>query len=333
MFFERKKEITDQAPAEFLCPITKKIIQDPVVAQDGYTYERAAIQEWFSKNDTSHVTKILLDSKMLFPNNILKQQIEAFMRKAAEKAAQKQLTLSDDMLTEALNVSSDSEKVAAVKKILFKEKFHVLLSQLQDVNQTSCTLNYNRANEGEEKLLRGIIASLKMCRGLEVRDAGAPPIGAADKFRVIDKAVNLIGAEKNSVIAMQFARSATNHDGNESRMELSLACRLLAARNVRFILVAVNCPNIDACFTAFLPTYTDKNAHAFYSTQCTSIQYTEFLAGLLQKIGYLTELGFVALLDQTRQLSMQIEADYTAEQILEALAEKQQTRRLTMGEI
>ncbi|CAF3342810.1 unnamed protein product [Rotaria socialis] len=35
----------------FTCPLTKDIFQDPVVLSDGFTYERAAIQQWL---DTGH---------------------------------------------------------------------------------------------------------------------------------------------------------------------------------------------------------------------------------------------------------------------------------------
>ena len=34
-------------PVEFMCPITRDIMSDPVVLNDGFSYERAAIVEWF----------------------------------------------------------------------------------------------------------------------------------------------------------------------------------------------------------------------------------------------------------------------------------------------
>jgi hypothetical protein len=36
-------------PQMFMCPITQCIMEDPVVAADGYTYERSAIEEWFRR--------------------------------------------------------------------------------------------------------------------------------------------------------------------------------------------------------------------------------------------------------------------------------------------
>jgi hypothetical protein len=34
---------------EIVCPITLRIMQDPVIAADDHTYERSAIQEWIER--------------------------------------------------------------------------------------------------------------------------------------------------------------------------------------------------------------------------------------------------------------------------------------------
>lgn len=41
-----------EIPDELLCPITHSIFVDPVVAKDGYTYERNSIEEWFHKQQS-----------------------------------------------------------------------------------------------------------------------------------------------------------------------------------------------------------------------------------------------------------------------------------------
>lgn len=64
---------------EFLCPITCEVMRDPVVAADGYCYERCAIQEWLDNgNATSPLTNEVLAHKILIPNNILLQLIKKF---------------------------------------------------------------------------------------------------------------------------------------------------------------------------------------------------------------------------------------------------------------
>ena len=35
-------------PDEFKCPITCEVMQDPVIALDGHTYERASVEKWMN---------------------------------------------------------------------------------------------------------------------------------------------------------------------------------------------------------------------------------------------------------------------------------------------
>lgn len=48
---------------------------DPVVAVDGYTYEREAIQQWLQTHQRSAQTNERLDSYTLIPNKSLRSQI------------------------------------------------------------------------------------------------------------------------------------------------------------------------------------------------------------------------------------------------------------------
>eukprot|EP01082_Thalassiosira_pseudonana_P000313 g98.t1 g98 contig1:234712-236149(-) len=50
-------------PRELVCPITQELVKDPVVAQDGHTYERSSLLTWFSMGRTrSPVTNSLLSN-------------------------------------------------------------------------------------------------------------------------------------------------------------------------------------------------------------------------------------------------------------------------------
>lgn len=58
------------------CPLTKQLMRDPVVAGDGYTYERAAIEAWLHRNDTSPITrKPLSSTSELVPNLTMRSAI------------------------------------------------------------------------------------------------------------------------------------------------------------------------------------------------------------------------------------------------------------------
>ena len=70
------EDLDKQRPHEMICSITTDVMQDPVIAADGYTYERSAIQEWFSLSDgRSPKTGLPLVNKNLIPNHALKTMI------------------------------------------------------------------------------------------------------------------------------------------------------------------------------------------------------------------------------------------------------------------
>ena len=68
----------DAASRAFHCPITQARMSDPVVALDGHTYERRAIEQWFSQGRlTSPVTNLRLPATTLVPNHALKSAADA----------------------------------------------------------------------------------------------------------------------------------------------------------------------------------------------------------------------------------------------------------------
>ena len=70
---------TVEYPENFLCPITCDIMDDPVAAKDGHTYERSAIQRWFDQGKrSSPVTNAVMRSTDLVPNHFVKSQISAW---------------------------------------------------------------------------------------------------------------------------------------------------------------------------------------------------------------------------------------------------------------
>ncbi|GMH36460.1 hypothetical protein BSKO_04328 [Bryopsis sp. KO-2023] len=55
------------------CPLTQKPLQDPVIADDGHTYEREAIQRWLDSGyRRSPLTNLPLSSTRLLPNHMAK---------------------------------------------------------------------------------------------------------------------------------------------------------------------------------------------------------------------------------------------------------------------
>lgn len=73
------REVTESGlPWEFECPLTLEVMDDPVLAADGYTYERSAIESWFKKQPiVSPLTHKPIPSK-LKPNFRLREEIAAY---------------------------------------------------------------------------------------------------------------------------------------------------------------------------------------------------------------------------------------------------------------
>ncbi|RXM31536.1 Bromodomain adjacent to zinc finger domain protein 2B [Acipenser ruthenus] len=73
---EHLESICTGIPDEFLCPISRELMKDPVIASDGYSYEREAIESWIhTKKHTSPMTNLPLKSVLLTPNRTLKMAI------------------------------------------------------------------------------------------------------------------------------------------------------------------------------------------------------------------------------------------------------------------
>eukprot|EP00211_Chloroparvula_japonica_P001108 CAMPEP_0119126236 /NCGR_PEP_ID=MMETSP1310-20130426/5238_1 /TAXON_ID=464262 /ORGANISM="Genus nov. species nov., Strain RCC2339" /LENGTH=561 /DNA_ID=CAMNT_0007116387 /DNA_START=122 /DNA_END=1807 /DNA_ORIENTATION=+ len=79
----------EYVPQYFMCPITQDIMVEPVVAEDGHTYEAEAIMKWLSANDRSPMTNQILRLKIMFPNHNLRSQLIDFLQQLTKRLASK----------------------------------------------------------------------------------------------------------------------------------------------------------------------------------------------------------------------------------------------------
>lgn len=63
-------------PSEFMCPISMDIMTDPVIGNDGHTYERTAITEWLSTHNVSPLTRSSMTRSDIQPNFALRGAID-----------------------------------------------------------------------------------------------------------------------------------------------------------------------------------------------------------------------------------------------------------------
>ncbi len=58
--------------ATVICPITKRIMNDPVIlCNSGLSYERSAIEKWIREHNTDPETNAPLTDRRVMPNKIL----------------------------------------------------------------------------------------------------------------------------------------------------------------------------------------------------------------------------------------------------------------------
>jgi len=75
-----------EPPSELCCCITGDLMEDPVTAMDGHTYERSAIETWFARfdpstNPTSPLTNELLPNRLLMPSHNIRSQCKTWKEK------------------------------------------------------------------------------------------------------------------------------------------------------------------------------------------------------------------------------------------------------------
>ena len=85
---------------DWVCPISFKLMEDPVVAQDGYSYERTEIETWLQKHSTSPMDRSTINDKTLYKNIGLKGIIQEWKKNNPELVNEdKQLDRQVDILT------------------------------------------------------------------------------------------------------------------------------------------------------------------------------------------------------------------------------------------
>jgi len=77
-FLSKMERYCKEPPEEYICPISKEIMTDPVILCDGFTFEKHVIAKWLADNNTSPLTNLPLTSKALIPNIALRKAIETW---------------------------------------------------------------------------------------------------------------------------------------------------------------------------------------------------------------------------------------------------------------
>lgn len=85
----RTRRSVDAYPQTCICPITLEPFSDPVVAWDGHTYERSAIEKWLAERRTSPMLGVPMPATLI-PNitlRVLIDDMDALAKSTAVDAA------------------------------------------------------------------------------------------------------------------------------------------------------------------------------------------------------------------------------------------------------
>jgi len=85
------------------CPITGLIFDDPVKANDGHTYERSAIEEWFTDHNTSPMTGKSVNDKTLIEDFNMKSIVTKYIQDNPDQIKNK-FKLDELLVSDVVNI-------------------------------------------------------------------------------------------------------------------------------------------------------------------------------------------------------------------------------------
>ncbi|GMH81680.1 hypothetical protein TL16_g09007 [Triparma laevis f. inornata] len=207
----RKRFATD--PDEFVCAITYNIMEDPVLAADGKSYERVKITEWLEKSNTSPIMGLEIE-RTVTPNHALKKEIESWK---VTKEAQK-VTKERWKVTNAAEAAA--RELVAIKAQVQKERREKAEIQAQlEVERAAregIETYFDSADDLQEQLEIKAAANQTLLRlGLEKTENTAAFL-TEEKFKSLPKDVRLTvisDTEKVENIVIELLANAKKWQG------------------------------------------------------------------------------------------------------------------------
>ena len=173
---KRYRSAIDEVAEEFLCPITQELPLDPVTAEDGRVYERAAIEDWLNRNAgpvKSPVTNEVIGRKLLPAvqiRNSIKNMVKSGAISGSKADAWKQ-RLEDEGHVAAVRRRAEDGNAYAMSQMGFwyrdgqkglavdKQQAFTWSKRAADlghaVAMTSCGVAYWNARGVEKNVFRG----------------------------------------------------------------------------------------------------------------------------------------------------------------------------------
>jgi len=119
--------------SDFICPITQEIMFDPVIAADGFTYEKEAIERHFQNKNTSPITNEELDSKALMANKLIRSIVSSLLDK--NPIYKQDVYVTETLKLQLLQAATKPNQLAEFKSTIEQDRRLLLLPL--DSNQTT----------------------------------------------------------------------------------------------------------------------------------------------------------------------------------------------------
>ena len=113
----------------FICPITQKIMIDPVLCADDINYERQSITLWLETHDTSPVSGQPLVNKDLISNDRLRDVIQTFQQ---QLGATTQSSSSDEKPVHPVEIIDQSKLIEQTSDMFFLKSILSLFRNQRD---------------------------------------------------------------------------------------------------------------------------------------------------------------------------------------------------------
>lgn len=127
--------IFDTVPADFLCPLTRQIFNNPVTIETGQTFERHAIVQWLDRGFRScPVTgQQLLSSTIPDTNRVLKRLIDGWKSEHCKNLVSGSTELTVTVIEKVFNSAEDmSEKLDKARHLMAIGGIDFLLHKFQE---------------------------------------------------------------------------------------------------------------------------------------------------------------------------------------------------------
>lgn len=115
-------EQQDLLPEDYCCPITSRLMREPVTTSDGHTYEREAIEKWLENHNTSPLAgDEPLESKKLTPALFVKNAVGHLLDKHPELRDSREWYLPDSWVRE-LAQACEAGNEALIRELVSRDR-------------------------------------------------------------------------------------------------------------------------------------------------------------------------------------------------------------------